>query len=263
MSRVKIYSPAQTQASPIQEEQGRRERESLEIAIGMLIQQPQLAEQLVEVGSQTPAEATQAEVAAIAQSSGLRSHVVSGSTASAAAAASRHQRLTERVAELVESTNVLDTEETLQKVIELLRPLPDDEITEAFLYQARLSLRWQSDFCETYAMLSAKDVHELAGSTSKNVNATATRLAKEGRIFGVKTQRGLRYPGFQFATNGRPLPDMETILAILEPDEDPWDIAFWMDTENALLDGRKPAEVLQDSPQRVVDAARREMEPVD
>ncbi|MDN3517268.1 hypothetical protein QWY84_06595 [Aquisalimonas lutea] len=138
-----------------------------------------------------------------------------------------------------------------------------DKVIEASRYQARLRLRWQSDFCQTCTMLLAEQVNELAGATSNNGNTTAARWAKEGRIFRVKTRRGLRYPGFQFTVNGQPAPEMETVLALLRSDEDPWDIAFWMDTENALLDGRKPAEVLQHDPQRVVDAARREMEPVD
>ncbi|MDN3517277.1 hypothetical protein QWY84_06640 [Aquisalimonas lutea] len=164
--------------------------------------------------------------------------------------------------QLIEATNVAATDAILEKVIELLRPLPDDELTEVCLYQARLSLRWQTDFCQTYAMLSAKQIHELAGSTSANANATATRWAKQGRILGLPTGRGLRYPGFQFRSDGRPVPEMEAVLATLEAAEDPWGVAFWMDTENALLDGRKPADVLQDHPQSVVEAAQREMEPV-
>jgi hypothetical protein len=53
------------------------------------------------------------------------------------------------------------------------------------------------------------------------------------------------------------MPEMKELLEILPKDQSGWrQVVFWLFQSHALLDGLRPANVFQDEPQSVIEAAR-------
>ncbi|CAD6563128.1 hypothetical protein ACFQ3P_41890 [Paraburkholderia sabiae] len=98
------------------------------------------------------------------------------------------------------------------------------------------------------------------GVSSQDAAAYVHRLRTERIILGVwsRPRRRYVYPDFQFDREGRPIPDVATLLTIL-PDRDAesggWENAFWLYWPCRVLDGAKPADVFAEDPKRVIDAA--------
>lgn len=49
---------------------------------------------------------------------------------------------------------------------------------------------------------------------------------------------------------------MAEIIAALHPTSDGWQMAFWFRTPNNFLEGKRPEEILQSAPEKVVMAAQ-------
>jgi hypothetical protein len=71
----------------------------------------------------------------------------------------------------------------------------------------------------------------------------------------------LLYPGFQFTAEGREHPAVGEALRWLrsDPHTTDWQAALWFTTPTSWLGGRRPVDVLDDDPDAVVEAARREV----
>ena len=137
------------------------------------------------------------------------------------------RQLAERVCRLIESSNVELSEKLIHKVIELLRPLPESAEAGRRLRQAELTLQAQRRFCEHYEMLAAGEVHRRSGSKSRYPSATASRWAQAGRVIGLRTGAGLRYPSFQFDAAGQPRKAMARLIAVFGGvAADPWALAL-------------------------------------
>ena len=54
---------------------------------------------------------------------------------------------------------------------------------------------------------------------------------------------------------------MAELLSVLEPKLGGWEVAMWFDTSNGWLEGEGPHTLIDDDPERVVDAARYEVAP--
>lgn len=90
-----------------------------------------------------------------------------------------------------------------------------------------------------------------------NPSAALGKYKKQGRVFAVRSSKQDLYPKFLFADNALPLSVIKDILAVVPKDAQGWSLLSWMEAKNALLGGRKPAEVLKDEPASVVAAAAR------
>ena len=117
---------------------------------------------------------------------------------------------------------------------------------------------------DEFGAVTSAEVADLAGSTADNRSATANRWRQERRIFGVRHQDVLYYPGFQFGGDGRPLPVVHDVLDVLSGHGlTDWEVALWFTTTTTgSLGDRRPVDLLNDDPDAVVEAARREVAPV-
>jgi hypothetical protein len=108
---------------------------------------------------------------------------------------------------------------------------------------------------------TSSEVGDLLGSAAEsNPNQYAASLRKTRKLLGVwvVSENGYRHPPCQFSGRGV-LPQMADLLKLLPgPSGSGWEQAEWLYSPHALLNGRKPAEVLSTDPDRVVSAARRE-----
>jgi len=141
----------------------------------------------------------------------------------------------------------------IEELVEAL--LPRIEVpTPAALEQARRQAVVRLRLLRDFGAYSPDDVSELAGSRAANRSALASRWRREGRIFAVPYDHREHYLGFQFDGDGRPLPAVAKVLAVLAG-WPPWDVALWFVSDNAWLERRPPAELLAVQAQRVLRAA--------
>jgi hypothetical protein len=125
--------------------------------------------------------------------------------------------------------------------------------------QAQRNATERAAFLDEFGALDSSQVGEFAGSKARNRRATAYRWQEAGQIFSVTNHGKTLYPGFQFERDeGRPLPVIAEVLAVLPPTMRGWALGLWWSTPNPTLSGRRPVDLLVTEPDAVVDAARDE-----
>lgn len=152
-------------------------------------------------------------------------------------------------------------EAEMLRLIDVAMPTLLDRPPPEAIEQARRNAQARNDFLRQYEVLEAEEVHALYGSRAKNKSALAARWRAEGRSFAVEHEGRLLYPAFQFDAQGRPKSIIADILVALGDRVGGWQIALWLVSPNAWLDGAKPLDLLDDDPDRVLDAARDIAEP--
>lgn len=125
--------------------------------------------------------------------------------------------------------------------------------------------RWKAireKFLQDYRSVTAPELAELTGSRSRNPSSRAHEWLRAGKMFAVYDGRLARYPLFQIdQMNGTPRPQIKDAIAYLRKQLSDWQIAFWFVTANAWTgDWRCPVDLLETEPERVVEAARHEVE---
>lgn len=88
----------------------------------------------------------------------------------------------------------------------------------------------------------------------------AAGVATEGAVFSVRYHDAEVFPGYQFDEQGRPLPVIAQVLAVLREVRSPWEIALWFTGANGWLGAARPVDLLRTAPEGVVEAARHEAE---
>lgn len=78
-----------------------------------------------------------------------------------------------------------------------------------------------------------------------------------GRVFGFEWRSSLWVPMFQFDTDDLTVkPAAQAVRAALPELGSGWAVAVWFASRNEMLEGRRPVDLLEDEPDRVLDAAR-------
>ena len=162
---------------------------------------------------------------------------------------------------LGERLHSLDDAE-MERLIDVAMPTLSDRPAPTVIDQARRNSGARAKFVQDYEMLDAEQVHELFGSAAKNRAALAARWRADGKIFALDYRGRLLYPAFQFDQQGRPKSIIGKVLAMLGGAAGPWQTAIWFTSANPWLDGKRPLELLDSKPDRVLDAAADVTEPV-
>jgi hypothetical protein len=98
----------------------------------------------------------------------------------------------------------------------------------------------------------------LLGAPTNQARRMATRLRSKGQLLGVclPGDHRRRFPPCQFF-NGTVVPVMQDLIqALPDGSGSGWIKAFWLYSENPKLSGSRPAELLAESPEAVLAAAR-------
>lgn len=160
-----------------------------------------------------------------------------------------------RLVRLAETLEHDRQEDAILKLADIYVP---DDLAPARGLLAEDNLAARDRFVAETAPLKSTEVAERAGSRGSNTYATAARWKKEGKVFSVN-HRGTEYfPAFQFR-DGHPHPSVRWVLAALPRDVSTWQRAFWFVSANGWLDGKTPADCL-DNETAVLSAAHREGE---
>lgn len=81
----------------------------------------------------------------------------------------------------------------------------------------------------------------------------ATRWIAERRLIGLPLAAALLVPRFQLDDQARPLAVINDVLVGLG--RTGWDAAIWFNSRTALLDDRRPVDLIATEPERVLTAA--------
>jgi hypothetical protein len=148
------------------------------------------------------------------------------------------------------------------RITQLLRAVaPPDPLADVELKVAEGTIALRREFLERVPVLTSTQLHERAGFPGANPSATGHRWRKQGKVFAVSYGGRELYPGFQFGPDGRPLPIIAELLAMLARDKDrtDWDNALWFAGESGWLDGKTPVELLESESELVKQAAEQEV----
>lgn len=81
---------------------------------------------------------------------------------------------------------------------------------------------------------------------------------REGRIFTVDHEGTKHVPRFQFDEKGQPRPAVAGVIRALGGKTSNWGLALWLTANSGWLGGRRPVDLLNSEPERVVQAAESE-----
>lgn len=145
------------------------------------------------------------------------------------------------------------TRRRLEVVIDAM--LPDSVPSPAEAWHAQQNAQAREELLKEFGALTAEQVADQAGSTAANRSALASRWHSEGRILGVKWHGRTLYPAFQFR-DGRPSPAVVHAAAILrDRGLGGWALALWFLTPSGWLWDKRPVDLLDEDPERVLVAA--------
>lgn len=112
-------------------------------------------------------------------------------------------------------------------------------------------------------LLSLQDVQAMLGVRTRQA---IHDLVRRGRLLGLPTREGRTvYPCFQFGPDGRPYPEIASVLLVFHATgANHWTVASWFTTEQPELGGRTPAAWLADGQdaERLVEVARHSAAPL-
>jgi hypothetical protein len=153
-------------------------------------------------------------------------------------------------------TRAADDHVRFGRLVELL--MPDDAVPDsAVVEQARRNAEARTAFLEQVATATSAELAELSGSRARNKAALAGGWRKAGRVFAVSVSGQLRFPLFQFDRAGQPRPALAELIRTLEAQGlSGWELALWFTGTSERLEGRRPLDLLDAEPERVLEAAR-------
>jgi len=149
----------------------------------------------------------------------------------------------------------------LEKMISVLAQELQLPPTPAAMEQVKRNLAARGAFLREYGAYSSGDIHRLNDSSATNIAALASGWRSKGRIFAIESDSSLCYPAFQFDDNGKPRKIIAEVIKLFDDDNVGWQLALWFTMPNALLDGKKPVDILESDPKMIRQAAQEEVDP--
>ena len=151
---------------------------------------------------------------------------------------------------------------TLERLVEALVPraLPSPRL----LKEAAMLVRARKAVLESGDWLTAAEVAQLAGLSARNPSAQPNKWKKQGQIFAIHHGGVDYFPGYGLDRDAdfRPIKALTQIIGIFAGHKDSWGMAYWFRSDNGLLGGKRPQDVLAAQPEQVIDAARDEVQAI-
>ena len=111
--------------------------------------------------------------------------------------------------------------------------------------------------------LTAQQVSDNAGYKGENSSVLPNNWKNAGQIFAISVEGRDLFPAYGLGLDGKPLPQMKEILAILATHKKALTIASWFVSANSWLGSKTPMDELAERPLDVLKAARMEVDPVE
>lgn len=152
--------------------------------------------------------------------------------------------------------------EAIDKIVSAL--LPEVAIPDAALAQARMMVDAKSAILNSGDLLPAGEIAKLAGYSANNPSAQPNKWKRDGAIFAIHHKGTDYFPIYALNPdeNYRPYKAVADILRVFGDTKDSWGLAFWFAGLNSFLDDQRPQDLLAADPERVIAAAKDEIEGV-
>jgi len=149
--------------------------------------------------------------------------------------------------------------ESLERLAEVL--VPRSPPTPRLLKEAAMLVRARKAVLESGDWLSAAEIAQLAGLSTSNPSAQPNKWKKQGLIFAIH-HNGIDYfPGYGLDpdANFRPAKALAHLIEIFTGHKDSWGMAYWFQSDNSFLGGKRPQDLLISSGKHVIGAAQDEI----
>lgn len=152
--------------------------------------------------------------------------------------------------------------ESLERLAELL--VPRTPPSPRLLKEAAMLVRARKAVLESGDWLTAADIAQLAGLSTRNPSAQPNKWKKQRQIFAIHHGGVDYFPGYGLDrdTGFRPAKALAKIIETFEGHKDGWGMAYWFLSDNSFLGGKRPQDVLASAPERVVNAAMEEVQEI-
>ncbi|WP_035357165.1 hypothetical protein [Edaphobacter aggregans] len=152
--------------------------------------------------------------------------------------------------------------EAIDKIVSAL--LPEVAIPDAALAQARMMVDAKSAILNSGDLLPAGEIAKLAGYSANNPSAQPNKWKRDGTIFAIHHKGTDYFPIYALNPdeNYRPYKAVADILRVFGDTKDSWGLAFWFAGLNSFLNDQRPQDLLAADPERVIAAAKDEVEGV-
>ncbi|WP_322627865.1 hypothetical protein [Halothiobacillus sp.] len=149
--------------------------------------------------------------------------------------------------------------EPLERLVEVL--LPKSPPSPRLLKEAAMQVRARKAVLESGDWLSAANIAQLAGLSTRNTSAQPNKWKKRGLIFAINHNGVDYFPGYGLDRDGgfRPIKALAKIIAIFAGHKDGWGMAYWFRSDSSLLGGKRPQDLLASASERVIEAAMDEV----
>lgn len=153
-------------------------------------------------------------------------------------------------------------QEFMEKYVDLL--VPRTPASPHLLREANMLRRARSAVLDSGDLITASQIAEFAGFSTSNASAQPNKWKKLGQIFAVHHNGVDYFPGYGLDADAgyRPLKPLAQVIQVFDGIKDAWGLAYWFGSSNSFLGGRRPQDVLKVEPERVIAAARDEVEEV-
>jgi hypothetical protein len=165
------------------------------------------------------------------------------------------QQVLLQIIRLTQKSLASHNENTLSIIVETL--LPKDSPSPTLLMEAEMMLRAKVAVLESADWLTAAQVASIAGFSDKNPSAQLHKWKRDGAIFAIR-RNGIDYfPGYTLDPHQeyRPYRALKKVIAHLAGAKEGWGLAFWFQSVNSFLGGKRPMDLLANKPDEVIAAA--------
>lgn len=154
------------------------------------------------------------------------------------------------------------SEASLKRLAEML--MPPKPASPRLLKEAAMLVRARRAVLDSGDWLTATEVAQLAGLSSRNPSAQPNKWKKGGQIFAIQHGGVDYFPGYGLDQHNdfRPLKALGKIIEVFDGHKDGWGMAYWFRSANGFLGGKRPQDLLASAPDQVIEAARDEVQEV-
>lgn len=111
--------------------------------------------------------------------------------------------------------------------------------------------------------LTAKEVFIGTGYEGADPSGLMNKWKEAGKIFALSVNGQDLFPAYALGVDGKPLPQMKEVLAILSVSRKSLAIASWFASANSWLACKAPMDEIAEHPLEVLKAACREVFPIE
>ncbi|KLU20643.1 XRE family transcriptional regulator [Caballeronia mineralivorans PML1(12)] len=152
--------------------------------------------------------------------------------------------------------------EALERLADLL--VPRTPPSPRLLRETAMLVCARNAVLESGDWLTAAEVAQLAGLSTRNPSAQPNKWKKQGQIFAIHHGGVDYFPGYGLDRDAgfRPLKCLAKVIEVFDGKKDGWGLAYWFRSDNGFLSGKRPQDSLATEPERVISAARDEVQEV-